>query len=614
MMSNRILSFFCIIFMILSIFTGIKPTEVEGKDGSFGGGSGTKEDPHIIEDIWDLQNISNQLSAHYILNNDIDGSSTKTWNEGAGFLPIGTISNKFLGSMDGRNHTISRISINASSRSQVGLFGYSSLYSIVKNLRLNDINVTGNQEVGGLVGFNRGTVSNCNITGNINGANQVGGIVGDNRGKITYCFSSINVNGDQEIGGIVGANGKAVSNCHSDGNVSGYLGVGGISGYTGGSISDSYFRGSVNGGKSVGGIIGGSDGLNNSHYNIDVVLINGDHHITPGGLFDAQYNDWFSNGLSLNISHYHGTIVPSGDHYNISNVQGLRDLLGFSDEKGYRFQLSSDIDLYGAPGLYIPSIGSNEFDGNNHTISNLFINMTFRYGLGMIGYNDGGMIKNLKINNSLVIGEAIIGGLVGVNKGEISNCFVIGNIRGDDAIGGLIGYNGGNVYGSHSTGNVSGGGEVGGLVGENDGAIYNSNFTGKISGIQKVGGIGGDNNGVISNCSVTANIDGTWGTGSYMGGLIGENHGIVSYCNFTRELGWEKLCWRWFQVPIMGQFPIVIPLGILLGMGRLADLLVTIEGLSKTHIALATSADTQLWVDLLDPTTSPFPTVIPWGR
>ena len=57
----------------------------EGMNGSFGGGSGTLSDPYIIEDVWDLQNISSNLSAHYILKNNINASITNTWNSGGRF-------------------------------------------------------------------------------------------------------------------------------------------------------------------------------------------------------------------------------------------------------------------------------------------------------------------------------------------------------------------------------------------------------------------------------------------------------------------------------------------------------------------------------------------------
>ena len=37
-------------------------------------GSGTQEDPYIIENVTDLQNIQNDLSAYYELGGNIDAS------------------------------------------------------------------------------------------------------------------------------------------------------------------------------------------------------------------------------------------------------------------------------------------------------------------------------------------------------------------------------------------------------------------------------------------------------------------------------------------------------------------------------------------------------------
>ncbi|HDI12511.1 MAG TPA: hypothetical protein ENF64_00165, partial [Hadesarchaea archaeon] len=68
---------------------------------TFGGGSGTPEDPYIIENVEQLQAMKDNLSAHYALGNDIDASDTVNWNGGAGFEPVGTDDNPFTGDLDG---------------------------------------------------------------------------------------------------------------------------------------------------------------------------------------------------------------------------------------------------------------------------------------------------------------------------------------------------------------------------------------------------------------------------------------------------------------------------------------------------------------------------------
>ncbi|MFW3145321.1 MAG: hypothetical protein ACMUIE_00735, partial [Thermoplasmatota archaeon] len=56
---------------------------------SFAGGSGTLSDPYQISNVTQLQNMSSDLNAHYILINNINASDTINWNGGLGFDPIG---------------------------------------------------------------------------------------------------------------------------------------------------------------------------------------------------------------------------------------------------------------------------------------------------------------------------------------------------------------------------------------------------------------------------------------------------------------------------------------------------------------------------------------------
>jgi hypothetical protein len=92
--------------------------------------------------------------------------------------------------------------------------------------------VIGNGRVGGLVGFNLGTITDCYSTDSITGYGVVGGLVGHNErpGTITNCYSTGNVMGTQAIGGLVGFNHGMITNCYSTGSVSGTTLVGGMIG------------------------------------------------------------------------------------------------------------------------------------------------------------------------------------------------------------------------------------------------------------------------------------------------------------------------------------------------------------------------------------------------
>ncbi|MDL2124702.1 MAG: peptidase A26, partial [Deltaproteobacteria bacterium] len=71
--------------------------------GFSGSGSGTANDPFIITTCIQLQEMKNDLSAYYVIANDIDCSGTSNWNDGAGFEPIGKIFPfNFTGIFDGQ--------------------------------------------------------------------------------------------------------------------------------------------------------------------------------------------------------------------------------------------------------------------------------------------------------------------------------------------------------------------------------------------------------------------------------------------------------------------------------------------------------------------------------
>jgi hypothetical protein len=178
------------------------------------------------------------------------------------------------------------------------------------------------------------------------------------------------------------------------------------------------------------------------------------------------------------------------------------------------------------------------FDGNGHKITNFTINGGDY--LGLFGQtNSGGSVKNLGLENFSVSGpSSYVGGLVGWNYGNISNCFSTGAVTGGDYseyLGGLVGYNyGGDVTNCYSTGTVSGGSLVGGLVGWNDGSISNCYSKGDVAGgdySYYLGGLVGWNNGSISNCYSTGAVGGS--NSEAVGGLVGMNWGTLTACYAT---------------------------------------------------------------------------------
>ncbi len=228
-------------------------------DFLFAGGEGTSDNPFRIATVEQLQNMEINLSAYYVLVNDIDASETRSWSGGAGFEPVGNNSNKFTGSLDGQGYNITGLYIYRPSQNYVGLFGHTTQMTNFENISLIDNNVTGGSSVGGLIGYNfQGTLTQCYATGNVTGSGNVGGLVGYNlKGTITQCYATSNVTGSNNVGGLVGYNNGNLTQCYATGNVTGNNDVGGLIGYSfQGTLTQCYATGNVTGSDTVGGLVG----------------------------------------------------------------------------------------------------------------------------------------------------------------------------------------------------------------------------------------------------------------------------------------------------------------------------------------------------------------------
>ena len=141
-------------------------------------GSGTVTDPYQVSTPLQLQAISNDLSAHYILINDIDCThdtqdpSGALYNGGLGFEPIGgglgAWTDPFVGTFDGNNKKITGLYINRPTLDwNVGLFGYVDSGAVINDVILENVNISGGIRTGGLVSWGySGDIINCGVTGN----------------------------------------------------------------------------------------------------------------------------------------------------------------------------------------------------------------------------------------------------------------------------------------------------------------------------------------------------------------------------------------------------------------------------------------------------------------
>ena len=152
------------------------------------------------------------------LDKDIDLTG-KEWT------PIGTgYSNKYTGTFDGGGHTIKGLTVTTNDQF-VGLFGSIGYAGTVKNVMMEDVQITSNRSsgfAGGVAGYSDGTIENCSVSGSVSGTVYVGGVVGVQiGGSITGCSSSATVNGTVDVGGVAGQTNSSatLTACYATGNV-----------------------------------------------------------------------------------------------------------------------------------------------------------------------------------------------------------------------------------------------------------------------------------------------------------------------------------------------------------------------------------------------------------
>ncbi|PSP27606.1 hypothetical protein BRC65_04775, partial [Halobacteriales archaeon QH_2_65_14] len=287
-------------------------------------GDGTAGNPYVVTNMTELQCIGDPatvttLSDNYELGDDIEAGNedngTQTWNDGAGFTPLGDAETPFTGSFDGAGHTVANLTIDRADESDVGLFGVVGSSGTVSNVTLEAANVTGGFQTGGLVGELGGTVENVHATGDVDGGSSedVGGLVGYGNGStLDGVSSAVDVTGGNDVGGLLGSLGSsgtvidsyATGNATGTGNATdtdGY--IGGLVGFNSGQVTNGSASGDVSGtGNNVGGLVGYNNG--------DVTRSSATGNVTGddsdiGGLIGA------SNGV-VSFSYATGTVTATG--------------------------------------------------------------------------------------------------------------------------------------------------------------------------------------------------------------------------------------------------------------------------------------------------------------
>lgn len=229
------------------------------------------ENTIIIKVPADMQKLHQYPDANFKLAGNIDMTGVYV---GEGWEPV----KKFTGKLDGRGYTISNLTIERPTQSYVGLIGEATSQSVIQNLTLTNVHVTGETYTGVLAGTMAGNVNNVIINGgSVTGMDKVGGLVGSHQqGKISNCKVELGtVAGENQVGGAVGIlnSGTIQEVMARTQNIYAITSVGGFAGSVS-ATSPTYFHectstATISGRESLGGLVGKIEILSNSKLELE---------------------------------------------------------------------------------------------------------------------------------------------------------------------------------------------------------------------------------------------------------------------------------------------------------------------------------------------------------
>jgi PKD repeat protein len=539
---------------------------------TYSGGSGILGDPYLIStsaDLLTLAGTSADWASNFLMTNDIDMTGVST------FTPIGNGTTKFTGVFDGGGYAIQNLVIDLPAQDYVGVFGYVSGASAeIKNLGIQGSNVTGNnyvggvagynysgakitschvigivtgigRSVGGLIGNNYGTVTSCYATGSVISSDvYIGGLIGNSAsGTVTYCFASATVIGISNVGGLVGDSKCAITSCYATGMVEGTGGtqnnIGGLVGMNwSGTVTSCYAIGEVKGtGSFVGGLIGcWNDGIIACSF-WDVELTGSTNSSGGKGLTTAQMKTlsifqnagWSSYGWVMANGEYprlnwEGTgmpTIPAPDPVPLSGSGTEIDPYLVNTPAEFAL-LSWYIDLLDAHILL-----NADLDCTGVTIYPIGdLGIAFKGVFDGGGYNVSNIFLSSSSNYLGIFSQLGAGGEI--HDFEVENI----SINGHSYVGGLVGSNKGTLTSCCVSGTVTCTGKCnGGLVGQNDGTVMSCCASGTIVATDYfTGGLVGKNMSTVASSYSTSTVT----TVNCGGGLVGTNHsGMVTSCYAT---------------------------------------------------------------------------------
>jgi len=354
---------------------------------TFAGGDGTPEDPYQVTDCERLQGLNQNLTASYVLTQNIDCTDTPNWNGGQGFVPIGYnndgMSDPFRGTIEGNGYSINGLTEIRSDddpdtdhdtnpeidQSDVGLIGYGAGIEI-NNLHLTNAKIKGYRNVGGLVGYmSHGAITNSSV-------NAALGESSNSTCGAGYCIEASGSQG----GGLVG-----------------YMVAGTIDGSTvGGLVGGS--------GDSIGGLVG------------SMVFM---AHLNNSDSTTAVYGNSRVGGAV-------GDTIGDSSVYRVSTSGSVKALiLGVWSERG----------LY-AGGL----VGHAENTAIEQSYATGSVHAARHYAGGISGYFLSGTMNDV-FTSSPVTALYYIGGLAGeVEDSTFNRVYASGTVSGEGDVGSLVSF------------------------------------------------------------------------------------------------------------------------------------------------------------------------------
>lgn len=436
-----------------------------------------------------------------------------------------------------------------------GIIGYAGGYTMLKDCQ-NYAGVFHKQMVGGIAGYNAGTIENCTQNANLGtrqtGYNSIGGIAGVNAGTIQASApQSVTISGEQAVGGVAGLNVQSgtiqgITDCTV--TVQGREAVGGVAGENQGTVQSSTLQNVTvaASGSNAGGAVG-QNSVGAAVYNVTVQGGSVQGNQAVGGLAGENLG-------SVDSCKTEAALAVRADQYAGAAVG--------SNESGAVVSAGSYAGTVYAASSYAGGMaGQNAGSVQGTATVSATVSCENGDAGGVTSVNSGsGIIGAVQVNGCTVkSGSAYMGAVAAVNNGTIQGVTVQkAALQGGAAvIGGIAGWNKGTIGDDICTvqqdaldlsGLTAADITLGGAAGRNEnGAIINKvevalDVTQNPAKYRTLGGVAGENNGTLQSCTFTAGQLGETITdtapatvgaakvGDAVGGVAGVNNAAVTGC------------------------------------------------------------------------------------